>query len=310
VVALAIIAIFGGAVNRIAALHFAREEKISAGQALRFACGKFVSFFTAPLIPVGIILILGLMVAAGGFVLLNWPIADWLGGLLFSLAILAGLGMAFLATGLIGGAGLMYPTIAAEGSDSFDAISRSYSYIFARPWRAILYGAVACVYGAITYVFVRFFAFVALAATHWFAKVGVASWLGGGSLSPEADRLDLIWTAPTFDNLWGGLNWDALTFWEIIPACLIGVWVFLLACVVAGYLLTYAASATTVIYFLLRRKVDATDLDDVYVEEPAEEAPPAPEAAPAAAPAAGAPAAPAGGESQGPASAGGTAPTQ
>jgi hypothetical protein len=289
-IALGVIALFGGAVNRMAALHFAREEKISASQALKYSAGKFLSFYTAPLIPVVIIFVLGLLMSLGGL-LLNWPFADWIGGALFILAILAGLGVAFLLTGLLGGVGLMYPTIAAEGSDSFDAISRSYSYVFARPWRAILYGAVAAVYGAITYLFVRIFVFVALAATHWFVGKGVFA--NGDSLAPNADRLDVIWTAPTPENLFGRFSWAAMDGWDKIPAFLIGAWVFLLACLVAGYLLTYAASATTVIYFLLRRKVDATDLDDVYVEEATEQVEQAPTAQPVAQPSAVPAAAPA-----------------
>lgn len=290
-IALGVTALFGGAVNRIAALHFAREEKISVGQALKFSAGKFFSFFTAPLIPIAIIFVLGGLMALGGL-LFNAPVFDWFGGLLFLLALVAGLGTAFLLVGLVGGAGLMYPTIAVEGSDSFDAISRSYSYVFARPWRALLYGGVAAVYGALTYLFVRLFVFVALVTTHWFVGFGV--FRGGDSLAPKADRLDVIWTRPTFDCLFGNFNWDAMGFWERIPAFMIGVWVFLMAAVVAGYLLSYAASATNVIYFLLRRRVDATDLDDVYVEETPEEAPALATAtvpaAPASAPAAPAPA--------------------
>ena len=43
-----------GRCHRMSALHFAREEKISAAQALKFSAGKFFSFFTAPLIPLAI----------------------------------------------------------------------------------------------------------------------------------------------------------------------------------------------------------------------------------------------------------------
>ena len=66
---LAIVAFFGGAIHRIAALHFAREEKISPMQAMKFSCSKFLSFFTAPLVPVAIILILGAFLAIGGLLL-------------------------------------------------------------------------------------------------------------------------------------------------------------------------------------------------------------------------------------------------
>ena len=274
VTSLGVVAFFGGAVHRVAALHFAREEKISIVQAMKFSCGKFLSFFTAPLIPLVAILVLGLFLAFGGF-LFGWALGwipylgNFLLGLLFFVPIILGLLIAFLLVGLLGGFPLMYPTIAVEGSDSFDAMSRSFSYIFARPWRAGFYGLVALVYGTITYLFVRFFAFIALTATHGFVKWGMFG--GGERLHQDADKLDVMWHAPTFDSLFGSFNWEAMSESESIGAWLIGVWVFLVAASVFAYLLSYAASSTTVIYYLLRRKVDATDLDDVYVEELEEE---------------------------------------
>ena len=264
-ISLAVIALFGGAIHRIAALHFAREEKISISQALRFSSGKFLSYFTAPLIPMAIVALMGALLALGGLL----GSIPWIGmpliGVLFFLAIILGLLIAFLLVGLVAGFGLMYPTIAVEGSDSFDAISRSFSYVFGRPWRALLYGLVALVYGAVTYLFVRFFAFVALSATHCFVKLGVIS--GGGELPPGSDALDEVWAAPTFDNLTGPATFGS----HPIASWLIGVWVFMVAAGVLAYLLSYAASSTTVIAYLLRRKEDATDLDDVYIEDVEEE---------------------------------------
>ena len=268
-VAMCVCAVFGGAVNRIAALHFARDEKLSITQALRFSCAKFFSFFSAPLIPIGIILLLGVLIFLGAL-LMNIP---WAGeiivGVLFFLAILLGLAIAFLVIGFAGGAGLMYPTIAAEGSDSFDGISRSFTYVFTRPWRAAFYGLVALFYGVVTYLFVRLFAFLALSATHYFGGWGVFA--RGNELHPDANKLDVIWTAPTFGSLFGRFSWDAMSTMQSAGAFIIGIWVFLVAALVAAYMLSYCASATTVIYFLLRRKVDATDLDDVYVEETEQE---------------------------------------
>jgi len=40
---------------------------------------------------------------------------------------------------------------------------------------------------------------------------------------------------------------------------------------VGAFLISYFVSASTEIYYLLRRHVDATDLDDVFVEEAEEE---------------------------------------
>jgi len=269
VVSLATVALFGGAVNRIAALHFAREEKISIVQSLKFAISKFFSFFAAPLIPIGVIFAVGALLVLSGLIL-NLPIVgELIIGILFFLSILGGFAIAFLTVGLVAGSPLMYPTIAVEGSDAFDAISRSYNYVYARPWRAIIYGVVAAVYGVATYLFVRLFAFLALRSTHMFVKWGV--WSDGASVSPAADKVDVIWPEPTFWSFVGPFNWDAMTAWrQYIGTVLVNFWVLLVALVVLAYLLTYAASAGTVIYCLLRRKVDATDYDDVYVEEPQE----------------------------------------
>jgi len=268
-VALATWALLGGAIHRIAALHACRDEKISIRSALEFSAGKFLSFLTAPLIPLAIILVIGLMIALGA-IAANIPVVGpIIVGALFFLAILAGLVIAFLLIGLVGGGSLMYPTIAVEGSDSFDAISRSYSYVFSRPWRSILYALVAMLYGAITYVFVRLFVYVALASAHCFAKWFV--WTGGETLSPQADRIDVLWTAPQFQQLFGPFSWAAMSTSEKVAAFLIGVWVFLTAASVGAYLLSFFASSSTCIYLLLRRLVDATDLDDVYIEESTEQ---------------------------------------
>lgn len=266
--ALAIWALFGGAMHRMSAMHFARDEKISVGQALRFSASKFLSFYTAPLVPLAIIVVIGLFMMLGGLVM-SVPVLDLLMSILFPLAILGGLLVAFLLIGLVAGGCLMYPTIAVESSDSFDAISRSYSYVFGRPWRAALYGLASLVYGVICYLFVRVFAFLILSATHGFVGAGVMG--GGETISPAADSLDAMWPAPTFDNLLPQWQWEALSGWEALCAATIWITVMPVALLVLAFLVSYCSSASTAIYFLLRQKVDATDLDDVYVEEAEEE---------------------------------------
>lgn len=278
-IALAIWAVLGGAIARIAALHFAREEKISMGQAIRFSIGKFFSYFTAPLIPLAIILVLGVLLGLGGL-LMTLPVADIIMGIIFFVALIVGAVIAFLAIGLGAGLPLMYPTIAVEGSDSFDAISRSFSYVFARPWRYLLYTLVALVYGTVCYLFVRFFAFLVLLATHFFVSQGFfglgASTNAAPELAPGAGKLDLLWRAPTYMDLAGGLNWSAMGPLTTIASIAVNVWVYLVVLAVTAFVVSFVVSAHTVIYYLLRRRVDATDLDDVYVEEPEEE-PVAPE---------------------------------
>jgi hypothetical protein len=168
--------------------------------------------------------------------------------------------------GLVGGFNLMYPTIAVEGSDSFDAISRSFSYVFARPWRMLFYTLVAIVYGALTYTFVRMFIWLVLALTHYF----VGWWLGG---QPERHWAGVpgeaaaIWPAPRMDVLPYNVNYDGLKWSEDFAAGMISFWVYLVIGLLGAYAISFYFSANTIIYYLMRREVDATELEDVYVEE-------------------------------------------
>ncbi len=261
--------VFGGAISRIAAVHVARDEKISVRQALRFSLNKLLSFGFAPLIPLLILLVLGAVVAIGGLLLYIPVVGPILLSVVFFLALIAGLVMTLVLLGLVGGFNLMYPTIPVEGSDSFDAISRSFSYVFARPWRMLFYTLVAIIYGALTYTFVRFFIWLVLSLTHFF----VGWWLTG---KPEiywngAGEAAAIWQAPNFGHLPYDVQYEGLKWSEDIAAGMISLWVYLVIGLLGAYAISFYFSANTIIYFLMRREVDATEPEDVYVEEAEDE---------------------------------------
>lgn len=273
--------LFGGAIARIAAVHVADEgRKLSVRQGLSFAVSKFLSFLSAPLIPALIILVLGLVLAVGGLLLY----IPWLGEIvvsaLYFLALAAGFVMTLVLLGTAGGFNLMYPTIAVEGSDSFDAISRSFSYLYAKPWRMLFYSAVALAYGAICYLFVRLFIFLMLLLTWFFVGLFVTR---------KAANADYLWNTllprPNADgSLSYDVNYQALSPTQDFSAFLLSFWVYLTIAMLGAFAISFYFSASTIIYFLMRREVDATEMDDVYLEQPEEdftEAPVAPAASPA-----------------------------
>jgi hypothetical protein len=273
VIALAVWSVLGGAICRIAALHAARDEKIPIGAAIKFALGKFFSFFTAPLLPIVFgILVIGVIGLGVGGLLASIPyVGEWLLAILFFLALLASAMMAFTIFGLVGGWPMMWPTIAVEGSDSFDAMSRSYSYLFTRPWRYGCYWFLAAVYGSVCYVFVRLFAFLVLACAHFWLSWG-ASFTNRDYYALGAGKLDVMWAAPSFWDFHGAMQFEAMNGSEAGAAFFLAFWVYLVSGIVMAYLACYLISAATNIYYLMRQKVDATDLDDVYVEEEPESA--------------------------------------
>ncbi|MDD4891616.1 MAG: hypothetical protein PHU85_16990, partial [Phycisphaerae bacterium] len=131
----------GGAIARAAALQATRDEKAGITECVKFGLKKVLSFLASPLVPVVVFLVVGLLTAL--VVGLAGTIPGfggiWL-GITFGLALIGGVIMAFLLIGLLAGGLLMAPTIAVEGSDTFDACTRSYQFVLARPWRAGIYG--------------------------------------------------------------------------------------------------------------------------------------------------------------------------
>ncbi|MHC4061483.1 MAG: hypothetical protein ACYSR6_07725, partial [Planctomycetota bacterium] len=140
---LAIISVAGGAICRMAALQLAQGEKPGLTEALRFSTRKFLSFFTAPLLPIAIILFIGLFVFLLGLVGNIPRIGELIMGIFMPLALIAGSLIAILLIGAVAGFNLMFPAVAYEGSDCFDAMSRSFNYIYSRPWRMGFYTALA-----------------------------------------------------------------------------------------------------------------------------------------------------------------------
>ena len=260
--------LFGGAIARIAAVHVADEgRKLSVRQGLSFAVSKFLSFLSAPLIPAIIILVLGVLLALGGL-LLNIP---WLGeivvGGLFFLALAAGFVMTLVLLGTAGGFNLMYPTIAVEGSDSFDAISRSFSYVYAKPWRMLFYSLLAIAYGALCYLFIRLFIGLMLGLTSFFVGLLVFRSADNG-----VNLWKVMFPGPAhFWKLPYDIDYLALSPAGDIGAFLVAFWAYLTIAMLGAFAISFYFSANTIIYYLMRREVDATEMDDVYLEQPEED---------------------------------------
>jgi hypothetical protein len=255
VIKLVVISIAGGAICRIAALQFAQDEKPGLTESLRFSINKFASFVTSPLVPLAIIVVIGFFIFLLGLIG-SIPIAgELIMGIFMFLALIAGALITVVLIGAVAGFNLMFPAVAYDGSDCFDAISRSFSYVYAKPWRMGFYTIIAAVYGAICYIFVRFFAFLLLWVTHLSLQFGI---LG------DNKKLTVLWSRPTFMNLCDPPDWAAANWSQTVAGVI--VYLFLLAVVVlvVSFIISFYFSANTIIYSLMRKKVDNTPLDDVY----------------------------------------------
>ena len=242
---LAIWAFFGGAITRIASVELACGERVPMAAALRFACARFWGYFTAPLVPLGAIILLGIPIWFLGVIIWFGNVGVLLVSFFWFLALLAGFIMTLFLVGLLFGWPLMWGTISTEGTDSFDALSRSYAYVFQRPLHFLFYTLVATVLGALGWLLVWNFAACIIQLTYW-----SASWGCGGDRIAQLATLDGV----------GGVGFAILNFW-----------VQCVKFIAVGFIYGYFWVAASAIYLLLRRDVDATEMDEVYLEEDAAE---------------------------------------
>jgi len=267
VLGLAIWALVGGAVTRMAAVRVAREENVPLKKAVAFSLGKWPSLVTSPLIPFGVLVLMAIVVGLLTGLPLMIPYAgEFAIGVLFGLTLLAGLIMALVLVGGAVSVGLQWPTIAAEGSDSFDAISRSVSYITSRPWRYLFYTAFSVLYGCLTFIFIKFLAFLSLRITH----TAVSTFSMGRGDAP--DKLVRLWDVPTLANPWPAAGSLDMFWGEAAATYLFQFWAWVVLGVAIAFLVSFFFTSQTVVYFLMRKTVDATDIEEVYVEEGDEEA--------------------------------------
>ena len=313
---------FGGAIARIAAYEIAKDgERIETRKALQFARRKFWSFFWAPLICVIGFFFFALCNYAGGLVggVLDFiKVGAPLVALLLPLALLSGFIMTLICVGTVTGLPLFAPAVAAEGTDSFDAVSRGFSYVYSRPWHYVWYQLVSSAYG---YVCIGFVILFAIGMCHLGISAGAEGFELSGAwkkdefhrvsndawaliLSPEHkgcskyawDPVSMAKAPHPYGRLQNLANHIVGVDFENrgvakdshhIASFLVTFWLAITLGLALGYVVSFFISQQTMIYYILRKKVDGIEMNEVF-EESEEEAKPAEApkpAAPSAAPA-------------------------
>jgi hypothetical protein len=247
--AIAVWALFGGAIARTAAQFCAREEIITPISAGRTAVRNWPSTAGGPLIVLLFSLLLTVPLALIGLVF-RADLLALVGGLLWVLIIAWGLGLAIVLFALWFGWPLMWATIAVEQSDAFDAASRAAAYVYQRPLRLAFYVIVATVLGMFGQLIVLGFAAAADHLADW-----AISW-GAGT-----DRIVELTSLPAEDvesTLSSSAEFGALA---------IDFWKRMLDTFAAAYPLAYLFSSSVGIYLLLRLDIDSTEMDEIAADD-------------------------------------------
>jgi hypothetical protein len=274
-------AFFGGVITRMAVLQLSGKEGGGVRESIAFVRRRYISYLLSPLIPIGLIGFFVLCCFLFG--LLHWipGFGDIWDGVFWFLPLFAGLVITLLLIGMVGYP-MMYTTLSTEGSDTFDAMSRSYNYVYESPWHYLWYSLVALAYGAVVVLFVII---VGSLATY-FAKWGVKQFPAWGTdRSPEFLFIyapeSLGWQKLLTEGSDVAINdygepvnlaaynryLDSYWYSSHVGAVLCSFWVTLVFMLVIGFSYSYFWTASTQMYLLMRKRVDETEMDEVYIEE-------------------------------------------
>jgi hypothetical protein len=237
---------YGGAISRIAVVKLGREERISLGEALGHVRRKLLSYFLSPLFPLLGVVLLALPIYLLGL-LMQWDMGVLVAGLAWFFVLLSGLGMAVLLLGTLFGWPLMWGVISAEPhGDAFEAFSRSFSYTFGRPLHYLFYAVLATVFGGLCWLVVYHVAELVIWVSRLPAEFGAgpARW----------NTVSVLIGQPASGSP------------EVAGGWLIGSFESVVRTIPTGFIYSFFWCQAAAVYLLLRRDVDQTEFDEVFVE--------------------------------------------
>lgn len=271
----------GGAISRIAVMRLGRDEHVGLTRAIRYAVKRLPALVASALYPLGLLIPLALIGSLIGLVM-STDVGTAVVSLVWFVGLLVTMVCAVLVLGVWFSWPLMVSTVAAEGTDSLDGLSRGFAYSLQRPVHYAFYGLVAWVLsiGAVWVVgiLVSLVGDLAWWSVSWGTggeraleiRHAEASDWGLPSLLPtpaeppmtDEEKAALASQQPsdssrekTETNISQQAYSVVFPFWDrMLGMVLSGFRFGLFWCLVAG------------IYLLLRQQVDETEFDEIYLE--------------------------------------------
>ncbi len=238
---------FGATITRIAVIRIGRGERIGLKEAMADVRKKYVSYVMSPLFVLVSCFVLSLPIVLISL-LLNFDIGVILASILWIVVLVAGIGVTVLLTGFFFGWPLMWPTISAEeAGDVYEATSRTFAYTFQAPLQYLFYTLVSIAIWVPSVMLVQ--NFTAVAEQVVFSGMSIAS--------EEASILqDYITGEATLDNQSGSFQVGANIMYGLH-------WFGHL--MADAFCVGFFFASFSGVYLLLRRFVDHTPLDEVFV---------------------------------------------
>lgn len=261
---------FGGAVLRTAGLRLTRDEPLTLREGLVFGWKNCLTFLLAPVL---VLLFAGCFTIANMLagLLMSIPFvgSSVLALVLFPLTLLASILIVVSLIGGLIGLPLMWAGIAVEQNGALEALSRAFSYIFARPFR-FFFGY---------FLIFVLMALIMLVAGHFETtakttlKAGIVRDSFSDLVSTEPAEVDgpLEWpyrNSPRATREAEGIsnlrNFREARWWDWIGFLWMWLWINVFAYGFKGYALYFFLGGTASLYLQLRKDVDGTDEEEIY----------------------------------------------
>lgn len=295
-------AFFGCAITRTALMRFTRDESIGIDDAFAYASEKMLSCIGGIAIPLLGVFGMAIPIAALGFIMTS-NLGAAIGGLLWVVVLCLSLTMTFILLGLMFAWPLIISAISCEGQDSFDGMSRAFAYVFQRPLHYLIYALIAVAFSGVCWLVASALIGGTIQTAHWAASWGMNSFdsTRAEKLSDPAE-INLAQTLPlaekadevedvTRNETRGGRkigiarpdtdsdliseNTDSQSQTNALsqPASLafgkrmMRFWNNFARTLGAAFLYGLFWCLSAAVYLLLRKDLDATEMDEIYLAE-------------------------------------------
>ncbi|MDF1808714.1 MAG: hypothetical protein P1U42_03370 [Phycisphaerales bacterium] len=237
---IAVLASCGCAISRSAAIEFAQGRYASRDDTIGYSLQRIRQLVGAVIGPVIFCVCILLLIGLGGL-LLSVPVLDVVGSILYAFGLALGILATIVLMLHVFALPLIVPALAVEGTDGFDAIQRSYAYVIGKPLRYLLYSSLFVLLGVVS--------------------IAVFTMLAQGSI----EMTD--WASSLFTNdaatrvLTGGGELGAT---KGTAHSIISIWRAVVELAIAGYVISFYFTSSTLLYLVIRRICDGQDMNEVW----------------------------------------------
>ena len=247
----------GGAISRCAALEFAKSERPGLFEATGYATQNYRSFLAAPLLPLGLVGVFAFVVILLGMVVAIPYVGELLMVLLFGFVLFFGFLVTLMVLGSVSGGLLLFPSIAYEKTTGPDSIGRAFNYVLHCPTWMFYYVLTSGILGTFFYLVLRLLMFLAIRLTYSLLLAGMV-------IVKQSEKLERIWPEPKLLSFLT-IPSASMVWSESISSVVIYLFMLGIVGILLSYIVSYFFSSATVIYALMRKKVDKIEAEQIFV---------------------------------------------